>query len=65
MHDFLNVVRKLKNNLAVNKSEPVEILNFGLVNSELKVLQKKEAEMKEIKKKPFISAQNSDESNSS
>ena len=38
VHDFLNVVRKLKNNLAVNKSEPVQILNFGLVNSELKVL---------------------------
>jgi hypothetical protein len=48
------VVRKLKNNLAVNKSEPVEILNFGLVNSELKVLQKKEAEMKEIKKRDFM-----------
>jgi hypothetical protein len=54
VHDFLNVVRKLKNNLAVNKSEPVEILNFGLVNSELKVLQKKEAEMKEIKKRDFM-----------
>jgi hypothetical protein len=29
-------------------------LNFGFVNSELKVLQKKEAEMKEIKKRDFM-----------